>query len=116
MVVAGTRAADPKDYRFELVDKTVKTGTGAVIRIRIVNISTKKSVADADLRVNALDMTPDGMADMSAKTVPMQSNNAEVHEFKADLTMPGRWALSLEAKIPGESASLRDKHLLRVQR
>jgi len=116
VAVVGACSADPRDYRIELVEKTVKAGTGAIIRIRLVNISSKKSVADADILVNALDMSPDGMADMSAKTVPMQSNNSEVHEFKADLAMPGRWALSLEATIPGESTSLRDKLLLRAQR
>jgi hypothetical protein len=116
VAVVGTCIAGPSDYRIELIDKSVKAGTGAIIRIRVINISSKKTVADADIQVKALDMSPDGMADMSAKTVPMESNNAELHEFKADLVMPGRWALSVEATIPGESTSLRDKVLLRVQR
>lgn len=116
LAVVGTCTADPRDYRIELVEKTVKAGTGAIIRIRVINISSKKTVADADIQVKALDMSPEGMADMSAKTEPMESNNAELHEFKANLMMSGRWALSVEATIPGESTSLRDKVLLRVQR
>jgi hypothetical protein len=116
MVISGPCAADPKDYRFELMDKAVKVGAGAVIRIRVVNISTKKSVDDAEVRVNALDMSPEGMAEMSAKAMPVASNQAEVHAFTANLTMAGRWSLSVEATIPGESAPVRDKLLLRAQR
>jgi hypothetical protein len=114
--VSADSVADPKDYRFELVDKTVKAGAGALIQIRVINISTKNSVADADVRVNGLDMSPDGMAEMIAKATPMPSNNAAIHAFAADLAMPGRWALSLEAKVPGEPEPLRDKLLLRAQR
>ncbi len=109
-------AADPKDYRIELVDKIVKAEIGAIIRIRVVNISSKKSIPNADVQVNSLDMSPDGMAEMNAKALPMPSNDAEVHSFSADLSMPGRWALSLEAQIPGESGPLRDKLLLRTRR
>jgi hypothetical protein len=116
MVISGACTADPKDYRFELMDKTVKVGTGAVIRIRVVNISTKKAVDDAEVRVNALDMSPDGMAEMNAKATPVVSNEAQVHAFTANLTMAGRWSLSVEAKIPGDSAPIRDRLLVRAWR
>jgi hypothetical protein len=115
MAVTGACTADPKDYRLELVDKTVKAGAGAVIRIRIINISTQKSVADADVQVIKLDMSPEGMGTMSAKAAPIAGSDAQVHTFAADLAMPGRWALSVEARVPGESAPLRDKLLLRAQ-
>jgi len=116
LAVVETCAADPKDYRIELVDKTLKARLGAIIGIRVVNISSKKSVTDAVVRVIALDMSPDGMAEMNAKTGPMPSNDAEIHNFSADLSMPGRWALSLEAIIPGESTPIQDKLLLKTRR
>jgi hypothetical protein len=116
LVISGVCMGDPKDYRFELIDKTVKIGPDAMIRVRVVNIPTNKSVDDAEVRVNALDMSPDGMAEMNAKVVPLVDNQAGVHAFTANLTMAGRWALSVEAKIPSESAPLRGKLLLKAQR
>jgi hypothetical protein len=116
MVISGVCTADPKDYRFELIDKTVKVGPDAVIRIRVVNIPTNKTIDHAEVRVNALDMSPDGMAEIGAKAAPLVTNQADVYAFTTNLTMAGRWALSVEAKIPNETVPLRAKLLLKAQR
>jgi hypothetical protein len=48
-------------------------------------------------------MSPDTMDEMAAKHAAAPSNEPGVYRFKADFTMAGRWALKLQAKVPGET-------------
>jgi hypothetical protein len=38
--------------------------------------------------------------------VAAPSNEPGVYRFKADFTMAGRWALKLQAKVPGEPGTV----------
>ena len=40
-------------------------------------------------------MAPDGMADMAAKIEQLPSTESGVYRFKTNLSMAGRWQLSL---------------------
>ena len=51
-------------------------------------------------------MSPDTMDEMTAKHTAAPSNEPSVYRFKADFTMAGRWALKLQAKVPGESETV----------
>lgn len=112
---SGVCSADPKDYRLELVDKAIQVRNGAILHVRVVNVAAAQVVSDADIRVSSLDMSPDGMAGMRAKVAPAPGTDAGIYAFSADLPMAGLWALSIEARIPGEVAPVRAKLLIRVR-
>jgi YtkA-like len=46
------------------------------------------------------------MGEMTAKHAAQPSTEPGVYKFRADLTMAGRWALQLMAKVPGEKETL----------
>jgi|SRR5665213_37979 len=108
--------ADIKDYKFELVDQTVQAGTDKVITVRLMNIKTGKSVADAVIFAIRLDMTPDGMQEMMTKIVPVPGAEPGTYKFKANLSMAGHWQLSLGAKVQGETGTVENKFVITAQK
>ena len=65
---AGTR-----DYLFEAVKPEIKSSNVAVIAVRLLRKPSRKPVTDAAVVQTRLDMAPDGMAEMTAPVVPLQS-------------------------------------------
>jgi YtkA-like len=108
--------ADIKDYKFELVDQTVQAGPDKVITIRLMNTRTGKPVPDAVIFATRLDMAPDGMQEMVTKVTPMPGTEPGTYRFKANLSMAGRWQLSLGAKVQGETGTVENKIVLTAQK
>jgi hypothetical protein len=104
-IVAGALGAQAgaNDYEFQPVNIEVKNGTGSDVAVRLVHKGTGKPVEGAVLFRTRLDMSPDTMDEMTAKHTAAPSSAPGVYRFKADFTMAGRWALKLQAKVPGES-------------
>jgi hypothetical protein len=90
-------------YEFQPVSTNIKAGPGAEIAVRLIRKPAGKPVEGAVIFRTRLDMSPDGMGDMTAKVAPLPSGEPGVYRFKADLSMAGGWALKLMAKVPGES-------------
>jgi hypothetical protein len=114
LVVGVTRPAlaDIKDYEFQLVQSEVKQGNGVNVEVRLLNNKTKKPVSDAVIFAKRIDMAPDGMATMASPIELLPSPSPGVYRFKTDLTMAGRWQLSLSAKVQGESGTVEKKLIL----
>jgi hypothetical protein len=108
--------ADIKNYKFELVDQTVQTGTDKVITVRLMNTKTGKPVPGAVIFATRLDMTPDGMQEMMTKIVPVPGTEPGTYKFKANLSMAGHWQLSLGAKIQGETGTVENKLVITAQK
>ena len=106
--------ADIKDYEFQLVQSDVKKGEGAIVAVRLLNKKTGKPVPDAVIFAKRIDMAPDGMASMAETIEQIPSQEQGIYRFKTNLTMAGRWQLSLGAKIQGETASLERKLVLKA--
>jgi YtkA-like len=104
--------ADIRDYKFELVDQTVKAGPDKVITVRLMNGKTGKAVPDAVIFAIRLDMAPDGMQEMATRIVPVTGAEPGTYAFKATFGMAGRWQLSLGAKVQGESGTVEDKFVI----
>lgn len=104
--------ADVRDYRFELVDREVKQGYGATVTVRLVHWPTGKVVPDAVVFMSRIDMSPDGMGDMTAPLEPMSDTLPGYFRFETDLVMEGTWALNLAAKVPGEPGYVQGKLVL----
>jgi YtkA-like len=108
--------ADIKDYKFELVDQTVQTGSDKIITVRLMNTKTGKLVPDAVIFATRLDMAPDGMQEMMTKIVPVPGAEPGTYKFKANLSMAGHWQLSLGAKVQGETGTVENKLVITAQK
>ena len=107
--------ADISDYRFELVDQTVKAGPDKIITIRLMNHKTGKPVPGAVIFATRLDMAPDAMQEMVTKVTPVPDGEPGTYKFQATFGMAGRWQLSVGAKIQGETGTLENKLVITAQ-
>lgn len=106
LVSASHAIAGSADYIIEPVNVAVKNGAGSELAVRLIHKPSGKPVAGAVLFRTRLDMSPDGMGEMTAKHVAMPTSEPGVYRFKADFTMAGGWALKVMAKVPGESETV----------
>jgi hypothetical protein len=107
--------AGVKDYEFQLVQSEMKKAAGAIVAVRLVNKKTGKPVPGAVIFAKRIDMAPDGMETMQESLEPLPATAPGVYRFKTDLSMAGRWQLSLGAKVQGEEGTVESKLVLRVQ-
>ncbi len=116
IVVAGSTLAHaaPQDYRFEVLQQSVKKGQVVALDVRLVHVPSGKPVADAVVIQTRLDMSSDGMRDMAAKLAPQPSPSPGIHRFETKLEMEGDWALALAAKVPGETGTVQGTVHLKV--
>ena len=110
---ATTARADIKDYEFQLVEPQLKAGE-AVVAVRVVHKPTGKPVPDAVIFSKRLDMAPDGMASMTTPLEPLAATEPGVYRFKTNLSMAGRWQLSLAAKVQGEDGTLQSRLIVKA--
>jgi hypothetical protein len=108
--------AGGNDYVFEPVRAEVKRGDDVIVSVRLKHKSTGKPVTDAVIVQTRIDMAPDGMADMASPLTPVPSNEPGVYSFKTELSMAGRWLLSISAKVQGEPEAVVGKVTFRATR
>jgi hypothetical protein len=114
---AGAAFAGAKDYVFEPVQAEMKQSDSATVAVRLVHKPTGKPVPGAVIIRTRLDMAPEGMAEHATTIKPEPaSNEPGVYAFKADLSMTGRWQLSLAAKVSGEPETIVSKVVLKVSK
>jgi hypothetical protein len=105
--------ADIKNYEFRLVKAEVPKGD-AIVAVQLVDKKTSKPVPGAVISAKRIDMAPDGMEMMDSPLEQVASDVPGEYRFKTNLAMPGRWQLSLGAKIQGETGTLQSKLVLKV--
>ncbi|QCI66044.1 FixH family protein [Phreatobacter stygius] len=108
--------ADVKDYEFQLVEPTVRTGPNTVISVRLINKTTGRPVPDAVIFATRLDMAPDGMQEMATPVTPVPGGEPGTYRFRANVSMAGGWLLSLGAKVQGETGTVENKLIIRAER
>ncbi|WP_373696618.1 FixH family protein [Microvirga yunnanensis] len=101
-------AAELKDHAFELVRDEVKQGE-ATVDVRLVEELSGRSVPDAVIFAQRIDMAPDGMPTMTAPIELMPSPEPGIYRFKTNLTMEGGWQLSLAAKVQGQTGTVQNR-------
>jgi hypothetical protein len=114
-VLASQAFAAASDYEFQAVSNEVKASSSAELAVRLIHKPTNKAVPGAVLFRTRLDMSPDNMADMATSITPDGSSEPGVYRFKADLSMAGRWALKLMAKVPGESETVQGAVIVKAK-
>jgi YtkA-like protein len=105
--------ADVKDFEFQLVQSEVKRGD-AVVAVMLVNKRTRQPVPNAVIFAKRIDMAPDGMGEMASPITEVPSDKPGEYRFKTNLSMQGRWQLSLGAKVQGETGSVQSKLVIRA--
>lgn len=95
--------AGASDYAFETVNAEVRSGPGSELAVRLVHKPDNKPVEGAVVFRTRLDMGPDGMGTMTTDLAPESSTEPGVYKFRANITMAGKWGLSLMAKVQGET-------------
>jgi hypothetical protein len=108
--------AGANDYVFEPVKAEIKKGDDVVVSVRLKHKATGKPVTDAVIVQIRIDMGPDGMGEMASALTPVPSTEPGVYSFKTDLSMQGRWLLSIAAKVQGEPETVVGKITFRVTR
>jgi len=114
--LAGPVFAGANDYVFEPVKAEVKKGDNVVVSVRLKHKATGKSVSEAIIVQKRIDMSPDAMGEMVSPLTPVPNNEPGVYSFKTDLSMQGRWLLSIAAKVQGEPETVVGKVTFRATR
>lgn len=95
------------DYRFELAGKPEPSSAGkSVVPVRLVHVPDNKPVTNAVIFESKADMGPAGMAVMTAPVKAMPPQNG-VYRFEVAPSMTGVWAVTLAAKVQGETETIR---------
>src|SRR5262245_579015 len=108
--------AGANDYVFEPLTSQVKKGDDVIVSVRLKHKPTGKVVTDAVIVQTRIDMAPDGMAEMASPIAAMPSAEPGVYSFKTDLSMQGRWLLSIAAKVQGEPETVVGKITFQASR
>jgi YtkA-like len=114
--LAAPASAGANDYVFEPVKAEVKKGDDVVVSVRLKHKATGKPVTDAVIVQTRIDMSPDAMGEMASPLTPVPNNEPGVYSFKTDLSMQGRWLLSIAAKVQGEPETIIGKITFRATR
>lgn len=112
-VVPGSAGAS--DYAFEAVQAEVKAAVAQEIAVRLIHKPGGHLVPGAVIFQTRLDMAPESMADMTSTITPAASSEPGIYRFTADLTMAGRWQLTLAAKVQGERETVKGTVVLRAK-
>lgn len=115
-VLTGSAHAEIKNYEFQLVQPTIKTGADRIVTVRLVDKTIGKAIPDAVIFATRLDMAPDGMQEMVTKLTPLPGTEPGTYRFKANFSMAGRWQLSLGAKVQGETGTVENKLVVTAEK
>lgn len=104
-------SAAANGYRFEVIGKPVaKSGINTVL-LRLVHLPDRKPVSGAVIFQTRADMGPEQMAAMTAPVKAKPSTQPGIYAFEIQNGMmwkkPGKWALTLAAKVQGEPDTVR---------
>jgi hypothetical protein len=106
IIVSAAAHAAAQDYRFEAAGPAIKLGKATIIKIRLIHVPDGKPVPGAVIFQTRFDMGPDGMANMTAPAKLVQSNDPNLYQVELEPQMGGNWALSLSAKVQGETETV----------
>jgi hypothetical protein len=98
--------AAAQDYRFEVAGPPAKSGKSTIVKIRLVHLPDGKPVSGAVIFQTRFDMGPDGMATMTAPAKLVRASEANLYQLELEPPMGGNWALSLSAKVQGETETV----------
>src|SRR5260370_11053348 len=106
LAISAQALAAAQDYRFEAAGPPVKSGKATIVKIRLVHLPDGKPVPGAVIFQTRFDMGPDGMATMTAPAKLGRASASNLSQLELEPPMGGNWALSLSAKVQGETETV----------
>lgn len=106
LAIPAQALAAAQDYRFEAAGPPVKSGKAAIVKIRLIHLPDGRPVPGAVIFQTRFDMGPDGMASMTAPAKLVRASEANLYQVEIEPQMGGNWALSLSAKVQGETETV----------
>ena len=88
---------------WEAVKAEVPVGKSVRLEVRLTGAGSPPAASGITVTSTRLDMGPDGMKTMTVPVRPVASATPGVLAFETDLVMAGRWALTISAKVEGQS-------------
>lgn len=100
--------AAASDYRFELASARPAGPSKTEVTVRLVRIRDGSPVPGAVIFQTRADMAPAGMPTMvGTVTAPQAGQQPGTYRFQVDTDMAGGWALTLNARVQGETETVR---------
>ena len=107
IIAASTVHAAPQDYRFEMIGTPAASGGKSIVLLRLVHVPDKKPVTGAVVFESKADMGPDGMQTMTAPARVLPETTPGVYRVEVQPDMAGNYAISVAAKVQGETETVR---------
>jgi len=107
VVSAAPAFAAATDYKFEVVTAQPAGPQKTDVTVRLVHATDNKPVADAVIFETHADMGPDGMPTMPGAVTAGTSQPGGTYRFQVATAMAGTWALTLSAKVQGETQTVK---------
>jgi hypothetical protein len=99
--------AAAQDYRFALAGEPTVSGGKSVVQVRLMHMPNGKPVARAVIFEHTADMAPAGMPNMTAPVSAASEIAPGLYQLAIEPAMAGAWALTLAAKVQGETETVR---------
>lgn len=99
--------AASQDYRFELAGPPTRSANATLVKVRLIHLPDGKPVPGAVIFQSKFDMGPSGMQEMAAPAKAVPGGSGGVYHVETEPSMAGDWALTLSAKVQGESQTVR---------
>lgn len=102
-----TAPAASVDYELVPLEQRLPIGKEVTLTVRLLHAPTSTPVPGAVIFRTRLDMSPEGMDDMVAPLTPVGADEPATWRYTTRLTMAGDWAVTVQAKVPGETETVR---------
>lgn len=116
-VAPSVASAAASDYRFALAGPAGKSGDKSIVSVKLVHVPDGKAVSGAILIGEKADMSPIGMAAMTASVTAMPEKNG-IYPFAIQngsvWNKPDNWSLSLDAKVQGETQTVHGSVIVKL--
>ena len=107
IIAAPVLHAAPQDYRFEMIGTPAAANGKSIVQLRLVHVPDKKPVTGAVVFETKADMGPDGMPTMTSPSKVLPETTPGVYRIEVQPDMAGNWAISVAAKVQGETETVR---------
>ncbi len=97
--------AGPADYVWEAIDPYPPRQVGVVLKVRLRDLAGRPQ-AEADILDARFDKSPDGQPGAYAPVTVLPTSENGIYAFKTSLNTDGRYALTVSAKLPYETAPI----------
>jgi YtkA-like len=116
IVAAPLVYAAPQDYRFELSGVPTAAAGKSIVQLRLVHVPDKKPVTGAVVFEVKADMGPDGMPTMAAPAKALPETTPGVYRVAVQPDMAGNYAITVAAKVQGETETVRGSVTARLKK